>query len=383
MMSRNLNKGLLILAVLLVGLVAIGAVGAQDTATSGAFLGIRLEDSDSGVTVIQVVNGSPAETAGLQAGDVITALNGEAVENASALVEGVSALAVGDEVALTVTRDGEAVELTATLAERPQGQMFGGRGGRDGRDGRGGMMGNMNLDLAFYDANGWTVMNLSADSALAEAGVQQGDVITALDGEPVAPDALAAFLEGKDTVTLTIDRAGEEQQIDVPASALTELVQFQMGQMPGTNGRMGQVPFDMFHGLMGGQGGRLGLAFSMQENGALVGEVAADSPAAAAGIQADDVITAVNGEAVTEEITLRDRISAYEPGDVVTLDVLRGEETLSLDITLDEQPINMGGMMGRGGRGGMDGMHFFQHPPIDGMGGGAFVPAEPAVQPNL
>jgi len=67
-------------------------------------------------------------------------------------------------------------------------------------------------------------------------------------------------------------------------------------------------------------------------------EVEPESPAAEAGLVAGDIITAVNGEAVNEEWTLRDRIRAYEPGDVVTLSVTRGEELLSLEVTL-AQPV--------------------------------------------
>jgi membrane-associated protease RseP (regulator of RpoE activity) len=74
----------------------------------------------------------------------------------------------------------------------------------------------------------------------------------------------------------------------------------------------------------------------MVDEGARITEIVPDSPAAKAGLQVDDVVTAVNDEAVDEEHTLRDRMFAYEPGDTVTLAVTRSSETLSIDITLEE-----------------------------------------------
>jgi hypothetical protein len=50
----------------------------------------------------------------------------------------------------------------------------------------------------------------------------------------------------------------------------------------------------------------------------------------------DDIVTAVDGDKVDAERTLRDRLLAYEPGDEVTLDVLRGSETMQIDVTLGQ-----------------------------------------------
>jgi len=66
----------------------------------------------------------------------------------------------------------------------------------------------------------------------------------------------------------------------------------------------------------------------------LIKNVVPDSPAAAAGVLADDRITAVNGEPVDAERTLRDRIRMYEPDDVITLTVVRGDDTQELEVTL-------------------------------------------------
>jgi hypothetical protein len=50
----------------------------------------------------------------------------------------------------------------------------------------------------------------------------------------------------------------------------------------------------------------------------------------------NDIITAVNNEPVDAEHTLRDRLVAYEPDDIVSLEVSRGSETLTIDATLGQ-----------------------------------------------
>jgi S1-C subfamily serine protease len=105
--------------------------------------------------------------------------------------------------------------------------------------------------------------------------------------------------------------------------------------------------------------------------GAVVREVLADTPAAEVGLQANDIITAVNGEPVDAERTLLNRIIAYEPGDTITLTVLRGGETLELEVTLVEPQMEdwSGGIWGgRGSRGNHNGMG---QPPVGAPEGAA------------
>jgi S1-C subfamily serine protease len=73
------------------------------------------------------------------------------------------------------------------------------------------------------------------------------------------------------------------------------------------------------------------------KEGAIIREVIDDSPAARAGLQVGDVVTAVNGEAVDAEHTLRDRVAAHQPNDTIDLTVLRSGETLTISVTLGER----------------------------------------------
>lgn len=71
-------------------------------------------------------------------------------------------------------------------------------------------------------------------------------------------------------------------------------------------------------------------------DGVVVVEIAPDSAAAQADIQAYDVITAINGEAVTDNSTLRQQLYQYKIGDKIELTVLRNGEELTITAELTE-----------------------------------------------
>ncbi len=96
----------------------------------GAFLGVQLSDltpelrthfgvpEDVGVMVGKLVDGSPALRAGLEVGDIVTAVDGEPVASASALARAIGGHEDGDTVVLEVWRDGRMEKMSATLEER-------------------------------------------------------------------------------------------------------------------------------------------------------------------------------------------------------------------------------------------------------------------------
>lgn len=71
----------------------------------------------AGAAIQSVAEGSPAEQAGLQVGDVITAINGEATSS-SKLVDFVGEAAVGDQAVFSVYRQGQTLELTVSIGEQ-------------------------------------------------------------------------------------------------------------------------------------------------------------------------------------------------------------------------------------------------------------------------
>ena len=71
-----------------------------------------------GAAVQSVTEGAPAQKAGLQTNDVITAVNGQAITNSNDLVEFVGICEPGDELTLTVYRMGQTLELKLTVEEQ-------------------------------------------------------------------------------------------------------------------------------------------------------------------------------------------------------------------------------------------------------------------------
>ena len=87
--------------------------GSSSTPIIGVELNMTAEGP--GAEVGAVTSGSPAETAGLQSGDVITAVNGEVVADATQLIVTIRSQAPGDTVVLTVERNGSSSEIPVTL----------------------------------------------------------------------------------------------------------------------------------------------------------------------------------------------------------------------------------------------------------------------------
>ena len=97
-----------------------------DGSADHAFLGVRMSDGTAtadrttrvGATIEEVVEDAPAAEAGLRRGDVVVAIDGEAVSGAESLTAQVRERGAGDEATLTVVRDGEVLEVVVTLASR-------------------------------------------------------------------------------------------------------------------------------------------------------------------------------------------------------------------------------------------------------------------------
>jgi S1-C subfamily serine protease len=85
-----------------------------------AFLGVAMQDSSGGPVVTGVANGTPAAAAGLQAGDVITSVDGQAVTSSTSLSSIIAAHNAGDQIRLAWTdAAGQSHTATATLATGP------------------------------------------------------------------------------------------------------------------------------------------------------------------------------------------------------------------------------------------------------------------------
>ncbi|MEP6705753.1 MAG: Do family serine endopeptidase, partial [Acidobacteriota bacterium] len=203
------------------GMLGIGIQNlSEDTAQA---LGLK---ETSGVLVSDVRKGSAAEKAGFKRTDVITAINGEKIEDSNVLRNKVAGTLPGTELKITVLRDGSPHELTATLDEFE----LPGKNG-DSEDGTGGASpekqsdtGKLGLTLQPVtpqiakqfgmdgEPEGMIVTAIDADGSAAEAGLARGDIILEMNRQAVnSSDAVQSALRsasGK-PVLLLISRRGQ------------------------------------------------------------------------------------------------------------------------------------------------------------------------------
>ena len=87
-----------------------------------AYLGVELDDrrdGGQGAVVVSVQEGTPAAEFGLEAGDLILAVDGAATDGSTGLIAAIRDLAPGDLTTLTIVRDGDEVAIDVELTVRP------------------------------------------------------------------------------------------------------------------------------------------------------------------------------------------------------------------------------------------------------------------------
>ncbi|HEX4913751.1 MAG TPA: PDZ domain-containing protein [Vicinamibacterales bacterium] len=253
-------------------------------------------------------------------------------------------------------------------------------------DGRGAQLGVMVSDVDAKEPLGVRVDDVNPDSPAERAGLREGDVVVEYDGERVrsARQFTRLVQETPDgrTVKIAVMRNGQKQTLDAtPENRVAS--SFDLGIDPdrlrddferGLRGFRVEPPqfdfrFDdraprrfeyrvpeMVMPFMGSRA-RLGVTvqsltrdleeyFGAKNGGVLVSSVARDSAASKAGLQAGDVITAINGRSVTDQGELMRELS--DAGGEVTLTILRDKQEMTLKATLEapERPRNRGSRPG-------------------------------------
>jgi putative serine protease PepD len=99
----------------------------QGKTVSHAWLGVKIDttgaaapNAANGAVIGSVETGGPAESAGLQAGDVVKKIDGQAIQDATGLSSYINSKAPGDKIKLTVERNGSSQDLDVTLQDRPE-----------------------------------------------------------------------------------------------------------------------------------------------------------------------------------------------------------------------------------------------------------------------
>jgi Do/DeqQ family serine protease len=130
---------------------------------------LGLSNATSGALVSQVVDGSPAQKAGIRTGDVITSVNGQPVKSNTELRNTIGLMRVGDKVDIGLLRDGKSLRVSAVIADTSAGIT-----GDPGSIHKG-FEGATLTDAP--DEGGALVSAVEPNSAAAQAGLRAEDVI--------------------------------------------------------------------------------------------------------------------------------------------------------------------------------------------------------------
>ena len=201
------------------------------------------------------------------------------------------------------------------------------------------------------DETGVRVVGVTPGGGADEAGIETGDVITAMDGAALASGegrsasevliAQMGNVDPGDTVTLTIVRDGRERELEVEARApRAHPFAFAMpGGEPGAGPRVGGFMFDRLFGrwadmelveLTPGLGAYFGT-----ETGVLVVRAPSDGTL---GLQDGDVILEISGRVPMNVGHALRILRSFEPGEQLELTIMREQRRRTLEVDIPSAP---------------------------------------------
>lgn len=186
-----------------------------------------------GALVAEPQKDGPAAKAGIESGDVITAVNGTPVKDARELARTIGGFAPGNTVKLTVVHKGSDKELSLTLGQLPN--QIEAKANTDDDSGRSSSRGTevprLGLTIAPSSSvagagkDGVVVTDVDPKSAAADRGFKEGDVILEVAGKTIASpgdvrDAInAAKADNKNSVLIRVRSGGSSRFVALPISA--------------------------------------------------------------------------------------------------------------------------------------------------------------------
>jgi serine protease Do len=171
-----------------------------------------------GAIVAEAMSGTPAADAGLKAGDVITKLNGQVVDDASDLTRRIGSFKPSDKVELTYIRDGS--EKTASITLADQKNQTEAKADEKSEKEKGAL--GIQIAPAKDGDKGVQIVGVDPNGAAAEQGLAQGDIILDVAGKPVSSPAdvkagiANAKSQGKKAVMMRIQTADGARFVAVP-----------------------------------------------------------------------------------------------------------------------------------------------------------------------
>lgn len=273
----------------------------------GGFIGVYLDVTSEGLTISGIVPGSPAAAAGLSEGDRIVSLGDQEIASQGGLSGLLAEREAGDRIELGIVRD-----ATALLGAAPDGD-------------RGWLGVNLGGD-------GLTITSVTGGSAAADAGLQSGDRMLAIDGEAIDDfDELASRIgsAGPGTeivvrvqrqVGLTLGTTPDERASDAPAPAEPkEPAKPEHPEHPEhpKHPKHPKHPAPPAHGP-----GFLGVELSSNGGGARIEAIVPDSPAQRAGLGEGDVILRIGAAPISSVEDVARAVAQAGAGAQVEIDIL-------------------------------------------------------------
>ena len=173
-------------------------------------------DRAAGALVVQVLEGSPAEAAGLVTGDIITGVNGKEVYLSSDLPHLIGGLSPGDKAKMSVVRSGKRKNISVEIGVLPEDDGAQHAANTPPAERQSNRVGLVVSDLTArqrQDSGDGVVVTEVKRGPAAMAGVVRGDVITMINGERIRNvadfDRIITALPSKGSVPMRIVRRGQ------------------------------------------------------------------------------------------------------------------------------------------------------------------------------
>ena len=174
--------------------------------------------TDKGAIVAEAMSGTPAADAGIKAGDVITKLNGQVVDDAGDLTRRIGSFKPSDKVELTYIRDGAEKTAQITLADQKNETLAKADGTQAKEQGALGIQ----IAPAKDGDKGVAIVGVDPNGTAAEQGLAAGDIILDVAGKSVSSPAdvkagiANAKSQGKKAVMMRIQTADGARFVAVP-----------------------------------------------------------------------------------------------------------------------------------------------------------------------
>jgi S1-C subfamily serine protease len=331
---------------------------AKPAAKEPVVLGVTVREENGQLSVENVEDGFTGAVAGLKKGDRLTRLNGQAVDNIDRVAAELKKVHAGDELSLTWARGEETIEARVVGAHGKDGaKLLDSKAEKPAAakppeppkppepskpeppkpEAR--KPAFLGLEVV-SEAGGLTVAAVVEGSGAAKAGLQPGDVVKKAGGDEIKTieglQAVLGKLSQGDTLDVIVVRGGKDHEVKGivlggAAAASAPAASGEKAAAPPAEAPKPSPPKPETRNR-----GVMGLVAKETDAGVIINMVTPDGPGAKAGLQAGDLLAAINGQEVKTFQDMDKILGAVFAGDTVKVTVKRGGESLELELTLGD-----------------------------------------------